>query len=143
MASLNNVLHYIDIPLQHVHPDTLRRMKRPWDGERYLALFDKVRAARAVNTGQTRFEPFIGYPPFKFGRNVVRQVRLAELLLSLRSGRKATGTMANCRNCRLQILDCRLQGDTGDRGKLPNPMLPRQFLRRQGGRAARLRQARG
>ncbi len=45
MATLPKVLPYIDIPLQHAHPDTLRRMKRPWDGERYLKLIDKVRAA--------------------------------------------------------------------------------------------------
>ncbi len=29
MASLPQVLHYLDIPLQHGHPDTLKRMRRP------------------------------------------------------------------------------------------------------------------
>lgn len=45
MATLPKVAKYIDIPLQHSHPDTLRRMKRPWDGDRYLALIEKVRSA--------------------------------------------------------------------------------------------------
>jgi ribosomal protein S12 methylthiotransferase len=31
MASLPQVLPYLDIPLQHGHPDTLRRMRRPAD----------------------------------------------------------------------------------------------------------------
>jgi len=31
MASLPQVLPYLDIPLQHAHPDVLRRMKRPAD----------------------------------------------------------------------------------------------------------------
>lgn len=29
MADLPQVLHYLDIPLQHGHPDTLKRMRRP------------------------------------------------------------------------------------------------------------------
>ena len=29
MARLPQVLHYIDLPLQHAHPETLKRMKRP------------------------------------------------------------------------------------------------------------------
>lgn len=44
MATCEKVAPYIDIPLQHSHPDVLARMKRPWDGDRYLKLFDKVRA---------------------------------------------------------------------------------------------------
>lgn len=43
MKSLPKVLPYIDIPLQHSHPEILKAMKRPWDGERYLKLFEKVR----------------------------------------------------------------------------------------------------
>jgi ribosomal protein S12 methylthiotransferase len=30
------VLPYLDVPLQHAHPDVLRRMKRPASGERHL-----------------------------------------------------------------------------------------------------------
>lgn len=60
MASCEKVLPYIDIPLQHAHPDTLRRMKRPWDGERYLRLFEKVRAAMPDCAIRTTF--IVGFP---------------------------------------------------------------------------------
>jgi ribosomal protein S12 methylthiotransferase len=60
MASLDKVLPYIDIPLQHVHPETLRRMKRPWEGERYLRLFEKVRAAMPTSAIRTTF--IVGFP---------------------------------------------------------------------------------
>jgi ribosomal protein S12 methylthiotransferase len=60
MASCEKVLPYIDIPLQHAHPDTLRRMKRPWDGERYLRLFEKVRAAMPDVAIRTTF--IVGFP---------------------------------------------------------------------------------
>jgi ribosomal protein S12 methylthiotransferase len=60
MASLPKVAKYIDIPLQHAHPDTLRRMKRPWDGERYLKLFEKVRAAMPEVAIRTTF--IVGFP---------------------------------------------------------------------------------
>ncbi len=60
MATLPKVLPYVDIPLQHVHPDTLKRMKRPWDGERYLRLFEKVRAAMPEVAIRTTF--IVGFP---------------------------------------------------------------------------------
>lgn len=60
MATLPKVLPYVDIPLQHVHPDTLRRMKRPWDGDRYLKLFEKLRAAMPEVAIRTTF--IVGFP---------------------------------------------------------------------------------
>ncbi len=60
MASLERILPYIDIPLQHTHPDVLRRMKRPWDGERYLALFEKVRSSIPEVAIRTTF--IVGFP---------------------------------------------------------------------------------
>lgn len=60
MATCEKVLPYIDIPLQHTHPDTLRRMHRPWDGERYLRLFEKVRAAMPDCAIRTTF--IVGFP---------------------------------------------------------------------------------
>jgi ribosomal protein S12 methylthiotransferase len=39
------VLPYLDVPLQHAHPDVLKRMKRPASGEKNL---DRLRAWRAV-----------------------------------------------------------------------------------------------
>jgi ribosomal protein S12 methylthiotransferase len=60
MASLPKVAKYIDIPLQHAHPDTLRRMKRPWDGDRYLKLIKKVRLAMPDVAIRTTF--IVGFP---------------------------------------------------------------------------------
>lgn len=60
MATCEKVVNYIDIPLQHAHPDTLRRMRRPWDGERYLKIFDKVRAAMPDVAIRTTF--IVGFP---------------------------------------------------------------------------------
>ncbi len=60
MASLNHVVKFIDIPLQHSHPEVLRRMKRPWDGDRYLKLFEKLRVAMPDCTIRTTF--IVGFP---------------------------------------------------------------------------------
>lgn len=60
MATCEKVLPYIDIPLQHAHPDTLRRMHRPWDGERYLKLIEKVRMAMPTCAIRTTF--IVGFP---------------------------------------------------------------------------------
>lgn len=60
MRTLDKVLPYIDIPLQHVHPDILRAMKRPWDGERYLLLFERLRAAMPDCAIRTTF--IVGFP---------------------------------------------------------------------------------
>ncbi|MDT8990978.1 30S ribosomal protein S12 methylthiotransferase RimO [Curvibacter sp. APW13] len=44
MAS-GHVLPYLDVPLQHSHPDVLRRMKRPASGEKNLERIQAWRAA--------------------------------------------------------------------------------------------------
>lgn len=45
MASDPRVCHYLDIPLQHGHPATLRRMFRPSNTGRLLETFAQLRAA--------------------------------------------------------------------------------------------------
>lgn len=60
MANLPKVLPYIDIPLQHAHRDVLRRMHRPWDGDRYLKLLEKVRKALPGIAIRTTF--IVGFP---------------------------------------------------------------------------------
>jgi ribosomal protein S12 methylthiotransferase len=40
----NGLLPYLDIPLQHAHPDTLKRMKRPAGGEKALQRIEKWRS---------------------------------------------------------------------------------------------------
>jgi ribosomal protein S12 methylthiotransferase len=79
MATLPKVLPYIDIPLQHAHPDTLRRMRRPWDGERYLRLFEKLRAAMPEAAIRTTF--IVGFPgeteeEFEYLLEFIRAARL-------------------------------------------------------------------
>lgn len=44
MASLPQVCHYIDIPLQHGSPSVLRRMKRPSNLERIREMLDMLRS---------------------------------------------------------------------------------------------------
>ncbi|WP_397532486.1 30S ribosomal protein S12 methylthiotransferase RimO [Roseateles sp.] len=39
------ILPYLDVPLQHAHPDVLKRMKRPANGERNL---ERIQAWRAI-----------------------------------------------------------------------------------------------
>ncbi|MBV6458847.1 MAG: Ribosomal protein S12 methylthiotransferase RimO [Fimbriimonadaceae bacterium] len=60
MATCDKVLPYIDIPLQHTHGDVLRRMKRPWDGDRYLDVFAKVRRTMPNVAIRTTF--IVGFP---------------------------------------------------------------------------------
>ncbi len=43
LMATGKVLPYLDVPLQHSHPDVLRRMKRPASGERNL---DRIRSWR-------------------------------------------------------------------------------------------------
>ncbi len=45
LMSAGRILPYLDIPLQHAHPDVLRRMKRPASGERHLERIEAWRRA--------------------------------------------------------------------------------------------------
>ena len=54
------VLPYLDIPLQHAHPDVLKRMKRPASGEKNL---ERILAWRAACPGLVIRSTFIaGFP---------------------------------------------------------------------------------
>lgn len=60
MARLPKVCKYLDMPLQHAHPDVLRAMRRPFDGERYLEI---LRGFREKIDGLTMRSTFIvGFP---------------------------------------------------------------------------------
>ncbi|MCC1493767.1 30S ribosomal protein S12 methylthiotransferase RimO [Cognatishimia sp. F0-27] len=60
MMADGGVLPYLDIPFQHAHPDTLRRMARPAAAERTL---DEIAAWRAACPDITLRSTFIvGYP---------------------------------------------------------------------------------
>jgi len=60
MASLPQVCHYLDIPLQHASPAVLRRMRRPSDLGRVRQMFDRLRGAMPDIALRTTF--IVGYP---------------------------------------------------------------------------------
>lgn len=60
MATTPHILPYLDLPLQHGHPDTLKRMRRPSNIEMVLGTIDKLRAAMPDIALRTTF--IVGYP---------------------------------------------------------------------------------
>lgn len=60
MASHKQILPYLDIPLQHAHPKTLYRMKRPSNIEWVHKTLAKMRAAMPELAIRTTF--IVGYP---------------------------------------------------------------------------------
>ena len=60
MASDPRICHYLDIPLQHGHPTTLRRMKRPSNVDALLDTFARMRAAMPDMAFRSTF--IVGYP---------------------------------------------------------------------------------
>jgi len=60
MASHPQVCHYLDMPLQHAHPDVLRRMRRPADIDAVRRLIAELRRAMPDIALRTSF--IVGYP---------------------------------------------------------------------------------
>ena len=60
MAGDGRVCRYLDLPLQHAHPDTLRRMKRPANVDRVRRLIDDLRTAMPDISLRTSL--IVGYP---------------------------------------------------------------------------------
>ncbi len=60
MAEEPQVLSYLDIPLQHAHPATLRRMRRPSNIEKTKALLTSLREMMPDIALRTTF--IVGYP---------------------------------------------------------------------------------
>jgi ribosomal protein S12 methylthiotransferase len=60
MARHPQIARYIDMPLQHAHPDTLRRMKRPNDVERTRRIVGSLREAMPDIAVRTTF--IVGFP---------------------------------------------------------------------------------
>ena len=60
MSESKQVLHYLDIPLQHAHPETLKRMKRPSDLDWVHSTIAKMRKAMPDLAIRTTF--IVGYP---------------------------------------------------------------------------------
>ncbi|MFW5735250.1 MAG: 30S ribosomal protein S12 methylthiotransferase RimO [Oceanidesulfovibrio sp.] len=75
------LLPYFDIPLQHAHPDMLRRMGRPFSGDP-MRVVDRVRAAVPEAVLRTTF--IVGYPGeeerhFSALEQFVREVRFQHM----------------------------------------------------------------
>ncbi|NPV77037.1 MAG: 30S ribosomal protein S12 methylthiotransferase RimO [Anaerolineae bacterium] len=60
MATQPQILHYLDMPLQHAHPKTLARMQRPANMDWVQKTIEKMRAAIPDLTLRTTF--IVGYP---------------------------------------------------------------------------------
>jgi ribosomal protein S12 methylthiotransferase len=60
MAARPQVLHYLDMPLQHAHPSMLRRMRRPANVDWVQRTLEKMRAAMPDLALRTTF--IVGYP---------------------------------------------------------------------------------
>jgi ribosomal protein S12 methylthiotransferase len=60
MASLPQVVPYLDVPLQHVNRSILRAMRRPGDGATYLRLIQRLRDAKPAIAIRTTF--IVGFP---------------------------------------------------------------------------------
>lgn len=78
MASSKQVLPYLDMPLQHAHPKTLVRMKRPSNMEWVHKTLEKMRAAMPQIAIRTTF--IVGYPgeteeEFRALEDFVREIR--------------------------------------------------------------------
>jgi len=60
MARLPLLCHYLDLPLQHAHPEVLRRMRRPAALDRTYRLIESLRQAMPDIALRTSF--IVGYP---------------------------------------------------------------------------------
>jgi ribosomal protein S12 methylthiotransferase len=60
MARLPRVVDYVDIPLQHSHPETLKRMRRGGSGDNHLDLLRRFR--RAMPGAALRSTFIVGFP---------------------------------------------------------------------------------
>jgi ribosomal protein S12 methylthiotransferase len=55
-----NVIPYLDLPLQHSHPEILRAMNRPWQGQVNDGIIERIKAALPNAVLRTTF--IVGFP---------------------------------------------------------------------------------
>lgn len=60
MAQRPQICRYLDMPLQHAHPETLRRMRRPPDTDRTKGIINDLRAAMPDFALRSTF--IVGFP---------------------------------------------------------------------------------
>jgi ribosomal protein S12 methylthiotransferase len=78
MAKTEQILPYLDLPLQHAHPDMLKRMKRPADLEWIRQTIARMRTTIPSIALRTTF--IVGYPgeteeEFKFLLEFLKEMR--------------------------------------------------------------------
>ncbi|MBN2433535.1 MAG: 30S ribosomal protein S12 methylthiotransferase RimO [Acidobacteria bacterium] len=97
MAGGIHICPYLDIPLQHSHPDILRRMGRPGSGERFLALLAEIR--RMIPECTLRTSLIVGFPGetethFRHLEDFVRAARFDHLGVFTYSDEEQTAAFA-------------------------------------------------
>ena len=60
MRDTPNVLPYLDLPLQHSHPEVLRSMNRPWQGRVNDGIIERIKEALPTAVLRTTF--IVGFP---------------------------------------------------------------------------------
>lgn len=60
IQSTPNVLPYLDLPLQHSHPEVLRSMNRPWQGRVNDGIIERIKSAIPNAVMRTTF--IVGFP---------------------------------------------------------------------------------
>jgi ribosomal protein S12 methylthiotransferase len=60
MKATPNVVPYLDLPLQHSHPDVLRAMNRPWQGRVNDKIMEQIKASLPNAIARTTF--IVGFP---------------------------------------------------------------------------------
>lgn len=60
IQSTPNVLPYLDLPLQHSHPEVLRSMNRPWQGRVNDGIIERIKTALPDAVLRTTF--IVGFP---------------------------------------------------------------------------------
>ena len=60
MQETSNVLPYLDLPLQHSHPEILRSMNRPWQGRVNDGIIERIKSALPDAVLRTTF--IVGFP---------------------------------------------------------------------------------
>jgi ribosomal protein S12 methylthiotransferase len=60
MQETPNILPYLDLPLQHSHPEVLRAMNRPWQGDVNDRIIERLRAALPEAVMRTTL--IVGFP---------------------------------------------------------------------------------
>ncbi|MFV9503642.1 MAG: 30S ribosomal protein S12 methylthiotransferase RimO [Oscillochloridaceae bacterium umkhey_bin13] len=79
MAARPQIVKYLDMPLQHAHPATLRRMRRPPDTDRTRRILGELRAAMPDMALRSTF--IVGFPgetteEFRFLLDFLAEVQL-------------------------------------------------------------------